>query len=217
MIGVYSIILGAVIVACALILLRREFSKAYFIGQSSSTAKSAKEESIKSPTVDAAIDRMESLVTEMSEAFYDISGDLEGKYSVHEKEISLLNEKITLLEKNLAIQEKEFAKSKKQLDKIEIKKKKNESNMTAESNFDLETRIETRAISEEHLDEAKDKKSVTEVLNIPAKPVDEYIEENSVKARIIALRSQGYSLKQIAKELNIGLGEIQLILNMKRS
>ncbi|MBN2899951.1 MAG: hypothetical protein JXO44_14375, partial [Clostridia bacterium] len=55
----------------------------------------------------------------------------------------------------------------------------------------------------------KARETVVEVIDIPH-------QEDDIKSKIIELRSQGYSLKQIAKMLDVGLGEIQLILNMKR-
>jgi len=209
MIGVYSILLGASIVVGALFLLRREFKQAYFIGPKTESNLSDVDTQA---SVLESIDKVEQGFMEMSEAFYDISGDLEGKYSVHEKELSLLENRILALEKTVKEQEIHIKKLEKQMEKgPSLKKKpekiaeptetidKKESLEIKEDAFDLESRIEYRGNPQ---NESKE-------VNEP--------EATDTKGQIIALRSKGYSLKQIAKELNIGLGEIQLILNMKRS
>lgn len=95
MIGVYSILLGATIVVGALFLLRREFKQAYFIGPKTETKfRNTDTET----SVLESIDKVEQGFLEMSEAFYDISGDLEGKYSIHEKEISVIEDRLLELE-----------------------------------------------------------------------------------------------------------------------
>lgn len=43
------------------------------------------------------IQKLENLVDEMNQSFYDITSDLEGKYSVHEKEISILQDQLEAL------------------------------------------------------------------------------------------------------------------------
>lgn len=99
MIGIYSILLGAAIVVGALFLLRREFKQAYFIGPREKTASMSVSD--RADTTLEALDEMESAFTQMSEAFYDITGDLEGKFSVHEKELVLYLERIEALEKKV--------------------------------------------------------------------------------------------------------------------
>lgn len=47
------------------------------------------------------VQRLENLVDEMNQSFYDIVNDLEGKYSVHEKEIELLNRDLEKFKKQL--------------------------------------------------------------------------------------------------------------------
>lgn len=217
MIGVYSILLGAVIVASALILLKREFNNAYFIGRKKPNNSTPILGEMTSIRIDEAINEVESVVTGMSEAFYDIAGDLEGKYSIHEKEISLINDKITMLENLLNKQQQLIVDYNRQLKKIEKATLKKE-NALVEDTFDLETRIEMRGAGEVLKESAPASDFIESNEVIPVTPVILYEkEDNGVKGRIIALRSEGYSLKQIAKELNIGIGEIQLILNMKRS
>ncbi len=219
MIGVYSVLLGAGIIACALILLRREFKQAYFVGGRINKKMSLNSGDETTIAVEQAIVELESVLNEMSEAFYDISGNLEGKYSIHEKEIELLNEKITVLEGIIGKQGKIISLQEKQFKKIEKEKKLSlQDNVTVEKAFDLESRIDNinRVEDDKCNNEMKDQPRSVEVK--PVISVSQYKkEENDIKAQIIALRSEGYSLKQIAKELNIGIGEIQLILNMKRS
>jgi|GEM_PF-1292808 len=204
MIGLYSILLGATLVVCALFLLKREFKKAYFVGMKQPTTKN--DMSSDDSVVDSAISEMENAMVDMSEAFYDISGDLEGKYSVHEKEIDLLNEKVQRLEENLRTQEKllvkfkNTTKEKKQVAKpVENQEKPPQQTMNSIGDNPKEVTPHEAIPHEELLEGAR----------TPEESAD-------IKAQIIGMRSQGQSLRQIAKELNMGLGEIQLILNMKR-
>lgn len=195
MIGVYSILLGLTIVVSALFLLRREFKHAYFIGPKTESNLSEVDTQV---SVLDSIDKVEQGFIEMSEAFYDISGDLEGKYSVHEKELNLLENRLLALEKTVKEQDSHIKNLEKQLEKPAMPNKKEPLEIKDES-FDLENNVE-----------------------YPSQPQNESIEDyeleaTDTKGQIIALRSKGYSLKQIAKELDIGFGEIQLILNMKRS
>lgn len=209
MIGIYSILLGAAIVASALFLLRREFRRAYFIGTGSRINAASSGET---DDVLKAIDLLEENVKQMSEAFYDIAGDLEGKYSLHDKELSLLVERIEVLESSIKNQTREIKKIEKE-QKKETKKILENNVILEEETFELERRVlETEKREKEVVN--KDEQVVEEKLyqvTSRTKP-----KENGMKDRIIALRSEGYTLRQIAKELDIGLGEIQLILNMKR-
>ncbi len=203
MIGLYSILLGATLVVCALFLLKREFQNAYFVGAKQPMTKN---DMSNDSLVDSALSEMENAMVDMSEAFYDISGDLEGKYSIHEKEIDLLNEKVQRLEEKLGTQEKllmNFKNStrvKKQVaEPVELQEKPPQQTMNPVGEKAKEMTPHEAIAPEE----------VHKGARTPEESAD-------IKGKIIGMRSQGQSLRQIAKELNMGLGEIQLILNMKR-
>lgn len=208
MIGIYSILLGVVIVAIALFLLRREFMRAYFIGlpirQDNGDTSSTNE------AVLHALNDVDQAMKEMSEAFYDITGDLEGNYSVHDKELQLLSERIVTLESRLSQQDIVLSKQAKELKRLNEMVVKSHHKELEENKPEEKSSIdEPVEVAEIAVDQGT--KTPVEAFN----RADDA--EDDIKDRIIALRGQGYSLRQIAKSLNIGLGEIQLILNMKRS
>lgn len=208
MIGIYSILLGVVIVAIALFLLRREFMRAYFIAspiRRHETSASSSDE-----VVLHALNDVEQAMKEMSEAFYDITGDLEANYSVHDKELQLLTEKIIALEERLSQKEVMLLKQTKELKRLNesLKKDRNrrleKEKMATELLIDEPVEVAVDIVEEQGIERSvEDFDKVNEA-------------EHDIKAKIITLRGQGYSLRQIAKSLDIGLGEIQLILNMKR-
>lgn len=208
MIGIYSILLGVVIVAIALFLLRREFMRAYFIAspirQNNADASSSDE------VILHALNDVDQAMKEMSEAFYDITGDLEGNYSVHDKELQLLTERVVALEAMLSQKETMLSKQAKELKRLNERLDKVHKKRLEEEKAVTELLAEpVEAVADSVVDQRGE--TALEAFN----SIDET--EEDIKEKIIALRGQGYSLRQIAKSLDIGLGEIQLILNVKRS
>jgi hypothetical protein len=206
MLGVYSIIIGVVIVAIALFLLRREFMRAYFIG--GPTKNTSLKSSSSDEVVLYALNDVEEAMKEMSEAFYDITGDLEGNYSVHDKELQLLTDRVVSLENALVLKERELK---------DLRERVNQVQVTSLQKQDI--LVDTMVIEEE--DGPPKIEDVKEPINHGHQEHDQSAMimsgDEDIKGKIIEMRSQGYSLRQIAKTLDIGLGEIQLILNMKRS
>lgn len=85
-----SISIGLIIVLISLHLIRKEVMKASFF-------KHVKVNGYDGPLQEdflTQVQQLESLVDEMNQSFYDIVNDLEGKYSVHEKEIQLLTNRL---------------------------------------------------------------------------------------------------------------------------
>ena len=205
MLGVYSIIIGVVIVAIALFLLRREFMRAYFIGGPT------KNTSLKSSSSDEALfyalNDVEEAMKEMSEAFYDITGDLEGNYSIHDKELQLLTDRVVTLENALILKEKELKDLRTLVNQFQARDCQRQENSSHAMVIEEEVLPKTEGVEESENQGYQDQ--YTRVITMS--------NEEDIKAKIIAMRSQGYSLRQIAKSLDVGLGEIQLILNMKRS
>jgi hypothetical protein len=82
-----SISIGLFIAIFSLIMIRREVMKASFF-------KHVKLSDSISDDVIKRIQAIEVSIEEMNQSYYDIVGDLEGKYSVHEKELEILENKM---------------------------------------------------------------------------------------------------------------------------
>jgi len=78
----------------------------------------------------------------------------------------------------------------------------------------LENRLDDININNEKYDETVlfEKPQNIEVEEIEIREA----EKVAIKDKIIILRSRGMSVNQIARELDLGIGEINLILNMKK-
>lgn len=102
---------------------------------------------------------------EVNASFYDISNDLEGKYSIHEKQISDLEKQVSQLQQLF---------------------KKNEKGQ-------LQQELVTSSVKIYEKTPAKEKKIITDIIN---------------------LQKKGYSKQDIAQKLNIGIAELNLLLQM---
>jgi hypothetical protein len=114
----------------------------------------------------------------MNTAFYDIAQDLEGKYSLHEKEIQDLNETLNLMQQRFSEKTKPTVN-------------------TIEENIKVMTQL-------------KDQK------NEPVIEREIHEEKIDKRSEIIRLRSRGIPIAQIAKDLDMGVGEVQLLLRLKQ-
>lgn len=108
----------------------------------------------------AYLKKIEKELDDLNASYYEIVSDLEGKYSVHDKEIEILQEKIEALG--------------------QIK----------------------RSYKEAKAD-----------IPIQLAPIDE---QERICQEAVKLKHEGLSIRQIARELNLGIGELQLILKTKR-
>ena len=100
----------------------------------------------------------DQIVDDLNAAYYEIVSDLEGKYSIHDKEIEILQEK---------------------LEAIQVPRK--------------QVSAIKSAINEKELDE-----------------------QERICLEAVRMRQEGLSMGQIARELNMGIGELQLLLKTKR-
>lgn len=122
MVTFFSISIGLVIAIFSLVMIRREVMKASFF----------KHVKLNDGDTDAIINQLRAIeitVDEMNQSFYDIASDLEGKFSIHEKEIEIIDQKINDinlltndLSKMLNYQGKEIATFKKPNNKESGKK-----------------------------------------------------------------------------------------------
>lgn len=157
-----SIILGLLIVIGSILLIRKEFKKSLDL----KVSKLGDFSDVEKRKIVEVIEDLEDEINNLNNAFYDIVNDLEGKYSIHEKQIELLEEKIQ------AIQES----NQKNISKKEVKELKKEIN------------------------EQK-----------------EILEDTSIRSQAIKMRSENMSIRDIAKTLNIGIGELKLLLNINKN
>ena len=134
--------------------------------------------------------KIEEIINSMNEAFYDLIEDMEGRSSLHDFEIKSINEKVDKIED-------ELFSLKKEVQEIENIKNKDENIILPEINKQAEDYIERESIEGNYV--GKHEK-----------------EDTNIKDKIVLLRSKGLSVSQIAKELGLGIGEINLILNMKK-
>lgn len=198
---IVSFVIGLIIVISSIFLIRHEFNKAI------RSQKLLLEQSkvYKGSDLFDLLESLQTSIDDMNRAFYEIAGDLEGKYSVHEKEIQILNEQ------SLRIQN--------------IIEKSKVYNSQSQTDF----REEKMRVENEYISDKSIKEHIERMSSIPASDSlqqkngstlsDHDLntkDESALNDKIILLRSQGHSLPQIAKELGIGMGELQLLLNLKK-
>lgn len=172
MIGFVSIFTGIIIVFITVLLIRREFERTVHkhpLSRVTISDENAKE-------IMAQLMTIEETVEQMNGSFYNIVGDLEGKYSVHDKELELLQESMNQIK--VALKDKA-------LSEIECKSSKSPT---------------------EFIEDLKDKSYET----VP----EVYGDGLSTNDIIKRLRSDGLSVSQIAKQLDMGVGEV--VLHIKK-
>lgn len=157
-----SIILGILIVIGSILLIRKEFKKSLDL----KVSKLGDFSDVEKRKIIEVIEDLEDEINNLNNAFYDIVNDLEGKYSIHEKQIVLLEEKLETIQRNKKIN----------TPRKEVKKLKKEIN------------------------EQK-----------------EILEDTSIRGKAIKMRSENMSIRDIAKTLDIGVGELNLLLNINKN
>lgn len=162
--AIISILLGFLIVLIALYLIRNEFKKSLDL----KISKLGDFSDVEKRKIIEVIEELEEEINNLNRAFYEIVNDLEGKYSIHEKQIELLEKKI-----------KEKNKSKKIIDE----------------------RSRSNEIKKELINQKQDNKEIKE-------------NEYTVKEKVIMMHKKGMKISEIAKKLDIGIGELRLLLNI---
>lgn len=158
------------------------------------------------------LESLQTSIDEMNRAFYDIASDLEGKYSMHEKEIELINQMLETLKKqvvsgNLGSEiSKNSSRDSTKIVSNEIKTNINQMNKKLEAAAGLSDGVKRydNQVKEDIYDQRYEK------------DVTPNIKEQELIDQVIEMRSRGKTLAQIAKELGIGMGEIQLLLSLKK-
>lgn len=174
-----SISIGFTIILIALYMIRKEVMKASFF-------KHVQMNAINEESHDGLIEQMQKLETtvdEMNQSFYDISSDLEGKYSIHEKELSLLEDKITSLNKEL----------------------NSMSELLGYQGKAIATFKPTEHVAQPVQNQGQKPVQKTE------KPVPN--DQNNLRNEILELRALGMDDQQIARHLGKGIREIKMLMN----
>lgn len=161
--AIISILLGFLIVLISLYLIKNEFKKSLDL----KISKLGDFSDVEKRKIVEVIEELEEEINNLNRAFYEIVSDLEGKYSIHEKQIELLEKKI-----------KEKNSSEKTV------KEKNKSN-----------EIKKELVNQKNDEDIKEK-------------------QYTVKEKVIIMHKKGMKISEIAKKLDIGIGELRLLLNI---
>ncbi|MBF4691756.1 DUF6115 domain-containing protein [Fusibacter ferrireducens] len=182
---VISIIFGLIIVISSIFMIRRELNRAIVKReQLLEHSRFYKDEDLFT-----LMENLQISIDEMNNAFYNIADDLEGKYSQHEKEIELLNEKVdSVLERFQSGMDQSAADESLKASVVAHKAKMDLSKNELKSIKQSEPAVQ---------DEIVDFKS-----------------DATLREKVVKLRSEGLSLKAIAKELDMGIGELQLLIQL---
>lgn len=146
---------------------------------------------------------LRSDLDELNSSFFEIANDLEGKYSIHEKQIRDIE---TVLNDY----------TKRQIQNRYGKKgvATAESRSVSKSEPKFERKSEPKSLSKHELQyeskSASDQDAEEMIL------YENISREVILKSRAEDLLHEGYRLPEIAKKLEVGIGELSLLLGMKR-
>lgn len=199
-----SLFIGLLIVGIALVLIRREFNRA--IHSQSQLLEQA--HFYKNEDLFELLESLQLSIDEMNRAFYEIASDLEEKYSLHEKEIELLQDAIEKT-KQKAIQ---FHEIRGNLDMMD----QSQPPISVPHFSENSKKEEENSEIVKNLPQDKDSVRYQKTIQNEKESASIGDEHAALRARAVALRSEGKSLQQIAKTLGIGYGELQLLLLIRK-
>ncbi len=197
MLGWISLGLGIVIVLITMIAMR-----AYWLSLQRVKRKYAVEfDNENLNQIVARLVYLETEINDVNEAYYNIVADLEGKYSIHEKEISIITERLNNIESALNKRIRE-----------DINVKSNKFNELENNVKHKDEKINILDINDEINDEniRVTEKSANEVDN--SNVLLSYKSKKSKKAK--KLRREGWTITDIAREIGAGIAETELLLKM---
>ncbi|MBS7528023.1 hypothetical protein KHM83_15160 [Fusibacter paucivorans] len=201
---IISFIIGLIIVVSSIFMLRRELN----------TAVRTRSQLIEQAGIynqDDLFKMLEDLqlsINEMNSAFYEIIGEIEGNISLHEKTISDIETKMARYEAaELAVTQAQSQVKRELSDNLKRMHQMQETSRDLSDSSDQGKKPEK--VTTEVIDSAQTKRQYEAVRDETANDSGE-----DTMAQITTLRSQGYSLTEIAKMLGMGMGEIQLLINM---
>ena len=164
---IVSFILGVIIVIVSIFLIRNEFKKSldFRLSNLGDFSDFEKRELIKK------IEKLQEELDELNNSFYEITNDLEGKFSLNSRQIRKLKEEF---ENNYS---------------------SNQDNSYKKNNQDEKVK--------EYNKKEKDSKIVNNINN-------NKIDYEKIKR----LKEQDYTLNEIAKKLNVGIRELNIMMNL---
>lgn len=204
-----SFMIGLVIVISSIFMLRSELNKATY-----KRAQLIEQSGVyKSEDLFRLLEDLQLSFNDMNNAFYDIVQDLEGRVSLSDKEIQDILDELVVIRQKIDIKEAEKLKVKQELsDNLKrmaaIKKEPPmvEVSNESDSRFDISLDDDVQIYE----------KTASKLGKVESKPSQMAVDQNDKSIdQITLMRSQGYSLTEIAKKLGMGMGEIQLLINMK--
>lgn len=208
-----SFTIGLIIVISSIFLMRNELNRA--IKKQEQILEQSK--LYKEGDLFNLLEALQVSIDEMNRAFYEIADDLEGKYSIHEKEINdltqLINDMKTM---NASKVDKEIAQS---VDAQTESLKDIQTNLSKmQQQFDQKNKSQNNTHSTKKNRNFEPSEWLSNEIDENSMDQPKRFDNNELETidKIILLRSQGKSLTQIAKELGIGMGEIQLLLSLKK-
>jgi hypothetical protein len=227
--------IGLIIVISSIFVLRNEINRAYV--KRSQIVEQAKV--YQHTDLFVMLENLEITFQEMNNSFYDIVSDLEGNISLNRKEIEDIQMAIEEIKrKQLAIyndvnlhvskESKQHADVVKNLRHMaKIKEDKTQTEVKTEAKSESKTEPKTEFKSDvyklENITEMASNdflKEENEQSQVNARSISNDTNPNTseskafIMSQIVLLRSQGYSLTEIAKQLGIGMGEIKLLIRM---
>lgn len=211
MIPFIMMVLGLGLIIWSLYLIRREIEK----GNLKLTRSIESFDDSSAIKLLQVLEELENQMTEMNQSFYELVSDLEGSFSIHDKELQLLTERMVKIEKQLGMITSEI--------KITHEVKEGYSGRAkAKAYQPPKVEVETTKAVKEHIElmnTVEEKKEVAPQTNISHSTGRGMLslspeESTQLKQKIVNLRKEGHNLSQIAKILNIGIGELQLFIKL---
>lgn len=187
-----SFVIGLIVVISSIFLIRHELNKA--VRQQAQLLEQSR--LYKGSDLFEMLENLQLSIDEMNRSFYEIADDLEGKYSIHEKEIQNISEYIESMKQPQSKSKQERLTVKEQVVNMSVKPEQTESIDYVEDPLKRPDNIQS---GKKPLFEGKTERNQQQLIDT-----------------ITLLRSQGLTLTQIAKELDMGLGEIQLLIALRK-
>lgn len=185
MIVFLSIFIGLMITIISLFMIKKEVMKASFFKHVKMNDFNAKSDE----QIVEHIQRLENLIDEMNQSFYDIVSDLESKYSVHEKELQISEDRYIVLKNSVDDINSVMKYQGKELNAMQTKPKKPSEVFLNDRNEDSEEFVKLSGY-----------KKTTHV-------------SKEIKDEIMKLRALGLDEYQIARRLGKGVREIKLLMD----
>lgn len=149
------------------------------------------------------LDELEKQMNDMNTAFYELVSELEGSFSVHDKEIQLVTQRLERMEKQMKLLTSEVRIENQPVPQMSGKAAAQKVRTYQSNQNQVQQNVEAEVSLLENTERSPQK-----ILTLSPD------EAHLMKQKILSLRKEGHSLAQIAKNLNVGLGELQLFIKL---